>query len=381
MNNSVLLILLLGWFITTSPPNYSTASAEKEEHTAIISAPTNSELGRAQEVRILHIGDSHIQADLFTGEVRRLLRGYLNDTLPQRGFIFPFGIAGSNNPVDFKSTSTGSWIAAKSTNVQDTAMFGMNGISLKTNDLKSTISIKFRNENNTFNKIRLLYASNQNTKPTVSGKFTIIKTIENRALGFTDFILNTNADSVTIGIRGDSANGQFILQGALMQNTESTFSYNVVGLNGASTSSFLRCNRLSDEMKSINPTHVIISLGTNDAYANFVPQEFKANLKTIISRVREAAPFAIVVLTTPGDFLAKGGKVTPTPKIAADIIVQVAAENQCVVWNFFAQMGGEGSIEAWYKQGLAAPDRLHLSKDGYKVQGRMFFEWLTNINS
>ena len=44
-------------------------------------------------------------------------------------------------------------------------------------------------------------------------------------------------------------------------------------------------------------------------------------------------------------------------------------------------MGGEGSIEEWYKQGLAAPDRLHLSKDGYKVQGQMFFEWLTNINS
>ncbi len=382
MSNSALLILLLGWFITTTAPDGRTASVEKRESAAIIAAPTSSELGRTQEVRVLHIGDSHIQADFFTGEVRRLLRDYLKDTCPQRGFVFPFSIAGSNNPLDFKSTSTGSWETSKSTDMRDSTVFGINGIVLKTKDITSTVTLKLKSEKNRFNKVRIFYASSRHITPTVTGNFSISKSTVNKESGFVDYMLSTKVDSITIALKGIPNSGEFVLHGVFMQDTESTFSYNVVGLNGASTTSFLRCNRLSADIKGINPTHVIISLGTNDAYsASFSPQDLRTNLETIVRRVRESVPFATIILTTPGDFLAKGGKATIAPKIASEIIAYVAEENNCIVWNFFAQMGGEGSIEEWYKQGLAAPDRLHLSKDGYKVQGRMFFEWLTNINS
>jgi hypothetical protein len=35
-------------------------------------------------------------------------------------------------------------------------------------------------------------------------------------------------------------------------------------------------------------------------------------------------------------------------------------------------MGGPGSIEAWYKKGLAGDDLLHLKRVGYEIQGELF---------
>lgn len=381
MVNSTLFILLLHLFVGIEMPNETATSTMTKTNAAVIAAPDASEATNKQEVRILHIGDSHIQADLFTGEVRRLLREYLRDTMPQRGFVFPFSVAATNNPLDYKSTSTGSWTALKSTDVLAMDAFGINGIVLKTADRTATISFKLKNEKSRFNRVRILYTSTSGIKPRITGNFTVIKTFDNKDSAFIDFILDTKADSITMSLAGGT-NGEFRVHGLLLEDMQSAFAYNVVGLNGASTTSFLRCDNLATQIKSINPTHVIISLGTNDAYSTaFAPQDLKVNLEKLIEKVRVAAPFATLVLTTPGDFMAKGRKTTPSPKIAAEIITTVAANTQCAVWDFFDQMGGEGSIEVWYHRGLASPDRLHLSKEGYKVQGRMFFEWLTAINS
>ena len=381
MSYSATLILLAGLLVSAYLPDGNSEASPKKT-SAIIAAPSTSTLESKQEVRILHIGDSHIQADFFTSEVRRLLRNYLRDTCPQRGFVFPFSTAGTNNPIDYKTTSTGSWSTFKSTNLRDTSAFGINGIALKTADLAATISLRIKDEKSRFNRVRIFYSSNNETTPTITGKFSIREIAKSKNGGSIDFTLSTKADSITIALKSKASSDEFILHGVLLEDTASTFCYHSIGLNGASTSSFLRCNLLPAETKSINPTHVIISLGTNDAYSPFFsPEGLESNLVALIGKVREAAPQATIILTTPGDFLAKGGVTTPTPKIAAAVITNVAEKNKCIAWDFFAQMGGEGSIDGWYKQGLASPDRLHLSKEGYKVQGRMFFEWLTGINS
>ena len=381
MGNSALLVFLIGLFVATDLPDGNNASTASKANVAVIAAPDASVPRPKQEVRILHIGDSHIQADLFTGEVRRLLRNFLKDTLPQRGFVFPFSVASTNNPLDYTSTSTGSWETVKSTNFLAADIFGINGIVLKTTNLASTATFKLKDERSRFNRVRIFYAATFGIKPGIKGNFNVIKTFDNKDSGFIDFILDSKSDSITIALKGGN-NGEFVLHGVLLEDTESAFCYNAVGLNGASTTSFLRCDKLANQIKSINPTHIIISLGTNDAYStSFSPQDLKSNLETLIVKIKEAAPFATIVLTTPGDFNAKDGKINHAPKIAAEIIAAVAENSHCIVWDFFNQMGGEGSIESWYRQGLASPDHLHLSKAGYKVQGRMFFEWLTTVNS
>jgi lysophospholipase L1-like esterase len=41
-------------------------------------------------------------------------------------------------------------------------------------------------------------------------------------------------------------------------------------------------------------------------------------------------------------------------------------------------MGGLGSINRWLGAGLSAPDRIHLSGKGYRLQGDLLYDALVN---
>ena len=60
---------------------------------------------------IVHIGDSHIQAEGNTSRVRRHLQRRYGSA--GRGLITPFRLAGTNQPTDYRSTSSTSFASAK----------------------------------------------------------------------------------------------------------------------------------------------------------------------------------------------------------------------------------------------------------------------------
>ncbi|KAA3640472.1 MAG: hypothetical protein DWQ02_02020 [Bacteroidetes bacterium] len=60
-----------------------------------------------KELSIVHIGDSHVQADFWTGELRRLFQDEFGDR--GRGLVFPFVLANSHNPRDIHTTSNVTW--------------------------------------------------------------------------------------------------------------------------------------------------------------------------------------------------------------------------------------------------------------------------------
>lgn len=63
--------------------------------------------GERDKVTILHIGDSHIQADLWTGKLRRLFQQYFGSA--GRGLFFPFKLIGSHNPLDISTQTNADW--------------------------------------------------------------------------------------------------------------------------------------------------------------------------------------------------------------------------------------------------------------------------------
>jgi len=54
--------------------------------------------------------------------------------------------------------------------------------------------------------------------------------------------------------------------------------------------------------------------------------------------------------------------------------MEVAAKNGAAVWDMYTVMGGLGSIDKWYRSGLASSDRIHFNNTGYKLIGGMMFE-------
>ena len=96
-------------------------------------------------LRILHFGDSHIQAGFLTGEVRRLLANFLNDSLVSVGYAFPYNIAGTNSPVDYSFSVTGSWAFSKIVGSDTDISAGLSGMVMETYDNNTSISISTKN--------------------------------------------------------------------------------------------------------------------------------------------------------------------------------------------------------------------------------------------
>ncbi|PIX15471.1 MAG: hypothetical protein COZ74_00240, partial [Flavobacteriaceae bacterium CG_4_8_14_3_um_filter_31_8] len=58
--------------------------------------------GKKDKIHIFHIGGSHIQADIYSNKLRTYLQNTNDVSMAQRGFIFPFHLARTNNPSNYK---------------------------------------------------------------------------------------------------------------------------------------------------------------------------------------------------------------------------------------------------------------------------------------
>lgn len=331
-----------------------------------------------QQITILHIGDSHVQADVFTGETRKLMASWLNDNNCARGFTFPHQIVGSNNPDDYNVTWKGQW-----KRVINSPQVGIFGVTAQSADWESEFSIKLSNKadrSQYFDRVRIFFDS-EDTQifPFVRNKGTLV----HRDMTSATYKLIAPTNSVTIGNSiSQYARTALNLHGIELTNSKSKLQYHAIGVNGASVNTFLISEYFEQQVNEINPHIVIISLGTNDVYnPSFCIVKFKKNLKALIERIRSTCPISMIILTTPGDHLIS--KLTKNPAIAtAQLAIQdVAQAESCGVWDFFKVMGGDGSINLWAEKGLCAPDMLHLNRKGYRLQGALLFDALTKLDN
>lgn len=327
--------------------------------------------------RIVHIGDSHIQAGFFTGEVRRLLSSYYNDTAVSIGYVFPYNLAGTNSPSDYSFKSDNNWTFCKMLSSEEFIGAGLSGMIMETSDINPSLSVSLKSKKNGdkyFDEITVLFESES-------------REIEVLPEGIKFDVKSKGANYIHLKFDSpvSEANLQFCRQGAklsisglILENSASKMVYNSAGLNGADVKSYLRAAGLGNQLALINPHLVIISLGTNDAYHPlFDVVAFNVVLNSLIDRVKQAVPKATILLTIPGDHLVSRIKPNPNLLLVKEAIIASAIENGCCVWDFHTLMGGEGSIRTWNGMGLTAPDLLHLNAKGYRLQGELLFEALT----
>jgi len=327
---------------------------------------------------ILHIGDSHVQADVFTGETRKLLASWLNDDNCARGFTFPHQMIGSNNPDDYSVTWKGTW-----KRIINTPRVGIFGVSAQSSDWGSELSIRLNDQTDRshyFDRVRIFFdADDTQIFPFVENDGTLI----HRDMTSATYQLTAPTNTVTIGNSiNPYARAALNLHAIELTNSRSKLLYHAAGVNGASLSTFLKSDLFTHQVAAINPSITIISLGTNDVYnPAFCPITFKRNLEQLISKIRSVTPSSMLILTTPGDHLINRTERNSSIMAAQGVILDVAQNQGCGVWDFFEVMGGAGSIEYWAEKGLSAPDMLHLNRKGYRLKGALLFEALTKLDN
>ena len=325
-----------------------------------------------QQVNIVHIGDSHLQAGFITEKIKQtLFENFGQDTTASPGFIFPYTIANTNNPFFYKVYYSGNWNVCKNIDQEKTCNLGLSGITVTTNDSIASFCIKMQNTKYNkpmkyyFNRIKILHNQKDSLQITINGI-----TPETRN-GFSVVELNHEIDSIHIQI--EQANGNFELYGLILENSKSKLNYHTFGVNGATALSYLKCDYLSEQLQLINPDLIIISLGTNEAYdENFSTLEHEYILKDIIYQIQDILPNTAILFTTINDHLKKDQSINPNIIEVNKNIQNVCTEFELPYWDLYTIMGGPNSIKEWNKKGLTGDDLLHFKRLGYEIQGELF---------
>lgn len=100
------------------------------------------------QVRIMHIGGSHLQADVISGRIREHLIKEYPGANAGRGFVFPYSAAKTNTPSSYGSYYKGIWDMSKNVLREVKKPLGILGIAVSTSDPRAEISILLDRYNN-----------------------------------------------------------------------------------------------------------------------------------------------------------------------------------------------------------------------------------------
>jgi len=344
------------------------------------------------KVSIVQIGDSHIQADYLSGNFRRHLQTFFLGSMGGRGFIFPYRVAKTNNPENYRVSSKGVWNSCRNVEKERSCELGLSGIAVTTTDSLARITISIDDPNlQGYDFDRLMVFHNFDPLayiPVISCDSCSYTVKEFPEKGYSLFEFSRNMSSVTLSLKKTSAKqDHFTLFGFNFDSNDPGIIYHTVGVNGAKVESYLRCTYFVQHLAALNPDWVIVSLGTNDAYTNvFDTVLFKSQVDSLVQRIKRAAPNCAVLLTTPGDHRIRRRYPNENTLVVSSILKEEAERYHLSYWDFNSVMGGFGSISAWYQMGLAHTDFLHYTKKGYEYQAQLLFnaflksydEYLTN---
>ncbi len=330
------------------------------------------------QIRIVHIGGSHIQADIFSDRMRQRLSDFFPGNPGGRGFIFPYQMANTNNPYNYVTNHTGTWHSCRNTQKTRDCALGLSGMSVTTRDTASSVKVSFRGTASEyeFTKVRIFHEPDGHSfsiRPVLPDSSPVIRI--DKATGFTQFTFSKPTTEFKIKIqKTDSLQDHFTLYGFDFTSDEPGFTYNATGVNGADVPSWVRCTKFVQHLKALRPDLVILSIGINDAIsADFNAAAFESNYDTLIGMIRKASPKTSILFTTNNDSYNRSRIVNKNVIKVVERMQNLSRKYNAAVWNLFEVMGGLNSILHWQRKGLAKRDRIHFTTDGYKLIGDLFF--------
>lgn len=334
-------------------------------------------------VRVLHIGDSHIQAEGATSRVRNILQEHYGNA--GRGLIAPLRLAGTNAPTDYTITSstnfTGSRLLKRPWNTE----MGFSGVAVRPARTNFDLNITC---GNTFDCIRIytlgsLLESVKLAPDLLAGYISPTE-------GITEILLTRPTTSINIGLK---SLGTVDVTAFELLSGDNGLLYSAIGNNGATFATYTAIPGFGDAVERLQPDLIVLSLGTNEAFGRFNEGEFRSQMDALVATLKASCPDAALLLTTPQECYKRSytrrGRGRKRRRVrsysinsniarARDVITDYCALNSIAVYDWFAVAGGVGSASKWLGDKLMNTDRIHLTWDGYHLMGDLLGESLLN---
>lgn len=329
----------------------------------------------SNQLSILHIGDSHLQADIATGKTRQLLQNRFGNA--GRGLISPFKLSKTNEPIDywFKCNNQYSYSSLMRRPWQ--TPLKITGVSFAPNTENFNISIGLsskKQENKPFQLLRLHVKGDLYIDSIRGDNQDIAYDIDETFPDHTDIIFQQPVSSANLWL---SSIGKLTMFGASLLNHDNGIVYHVIGNNGAAYDSYNRMGDMGADCRIFNPDLIIISLGTNEAFGTISDDAFYNSVNKFVSDMQHNNPDAPILLVTPMECQRKG-RINTNIKRLRDVIIRYGIENNVAVYDWYDVAGGYGASNNWITNGLMGGDRIHNTSKGYSLQGTLLYEALTH---
>ena len=336
-----------------------------------------------RKLNFYHIGGSHIQADIYTHDFRTFLQSNWPGLNGERGLVFPFGLASTNNPSNYNFSSPNNWTGFRSVSARPEDLeYGLTGAAIKCAD--SLIVVNFKHMRSLvkppFNRLRIYHNTGEFFYDMNFGsqELFVTDTYHHADLGYSEIRFSDKMDSLDIQfIRTCNIATSLEIYGFEFLNDLPGITYNAIGINGAGLYTYLGNDHFLRDLKIHPPDFFAFSLGTNDAYTsyeNFNPQKYKENLEEMIKLVLTVNPKCAILLTVPNDCLFNKKHVNKNTERQREVIYQLAAKYEQAVWDFYGIMGELGSSKSWKENGLMQADYVHFTAGGYHIKGSLLID-------
>ena len=346
-----------------------------------------------RKLNFYHIGGSHLQADIYTHDVREKLQTTWEGVPGERGFLFPFDLAKSNNPANYEFSSSNNWKSYRSVSHDACELdYGLLGAIVSCKDAK--MDLHFRHDKTKvkpgFSKIRIFHNKGNFPYKLDFGlaQACVLEERRNEDIGYTDIFFVDCLDSFDLDITKMTTEPfELKISGIQLTNQQPGISYTSIGLNGAALFTYLECGNFEEQLKQSAPDFFAFSVGTNDAnvpFESFDPQVYKSNLEKMIQIVLRANPKCAILLTVPNDSYYHKKNLNKNIARQRDVINELAIQYQCPVWDLYGIMGELGSSKTWQDAGLMKEDKVHFTSIGYHLKGDLYFDsfmkWLEQMD-
>ena len=334
------------------------------------------------DLSIMHIGGSHVQAGTLSNRMRENLFQMGDGLKGERGFIFPYRLAHTNGPANFKVRYSGDWDGERCAHKKQHCDWGLSGYCAHTHDTLSYVKVwSFDTDsvNYYFNRVKIFHDMGPDvfSMSLDSGLVSTFVTHDSIAQ-YTEYELTHWSDTLWLKIeKTDSLQHRFKIKGIQFENDEGGITYHSVGVNGASVPSYLRCDKFEKQLSTVMPDLVIFGIGINDAYgpaSNFSQRNFEANYDSLIGMIRSVNPNAQLLFLTNNDSYYKRRYANQNALKVRAAMLSLAQRHDGAVWDLFSIMGGLNSVKSWENAGLAKRDKVHFTRQGYTLQADLMYQ-------
>lgn len=348
------------------------------------------EASRTRVVRIAFFGDSYVEGDIITADIREQLQELYGGQ--GVGFV-PFGnpLAISRPTVahTFEGWHNYNLIYKKNSPEELHDKFFMSGtVSVPEEDGQASShfrGMRFRKHIGQWSRAKLLFISDGGSVLDIAVNDSIRKQFHPDSSAQVQQINLSGSGMRSLDVRVSEGEG-FVGYGVVLDGARGVAVDNYAVRSNSGIAFFGTDRRINTRIgRMLGYDLIVLQWGLNamdPTVTNY--NSYGISLRRVINYVKSCFPQSTIVVMGVGDRATqRDGEFVTMEAVRAMIAVQKAAAEECGVafWNTFEAMGGEGSMARFVERQWAAKDYMHLSYGGGRHIARRFVQALLDAKN